>query len=421
MVMNILFIVPYVPNLIRVRPYNFLRTLSERGHKISVMTLYTTDAEREDAKRLLEWCHTVYALPLARWRSYWNCLLALPSEKPLQVDYCWQPELAREINYSLANGHAEWDSFDVIHVEHLRGVRYALLTRQLAAKNGNFMPPVIWDSVDCISLLFREAVHKSQTQTGRVMTRFELKRTEKYEAWLAGQLNHIVLTSERDKEHYLSLLSPEDFNAQTTSFAVVPNGVDLEYFRPNPGVTREPRSVVVSGKMSYHANIAMVLHLVKDIMPTVWAKRPETHLVVVGKDPSKEIRELAQHPQITVTGTVEDMRPYLQRAAVSVSPITYGAGIQNKVLEAMACAIPTVTSPVAVSALDVVDGHDTLVAKSPDDFAGCILQLFQNPALSTKIGENGRRFVETHHDWKKLTTRLERIYQRAIVNNVERR
>lgn len=419
--MNILFIVPYVPNLIRVRPYNFLRTLSNRGHKVSLLTLYTSKTEGEDAARLSEICDTVKAVPLARWRSIWNCLLALPSDRPLQADFCWEPDLAQEININLTKDHPDLGSFDVIHVEHLRGVRYALLAQQLAACHGKPTPPIIWDSVDCISLLFREAALKSRNKMARVMTRFELTRTEKYEAWLAGQLETIVLTSAGDKESYLSLLTPEDAVGMEPSFVVVPNGVDLEYFRPDPDVSRDPASLIVSGKMSYHANIAMVLHLVQEIMPKVWDQRPDTKLVVVGKDPSREIRQLAQQPQITVTGTVDDIRPYLQRAAISVSPITYGAGIQNKVLEAMACATPTIASPTAVSALNAIDGRDILVASNPGDFANNILDLIQNPALGANIGANGRHFVETHHDWDKLTARLERIYQRAIAKNVERR
>ncbi|MFN2294055.1 MAG: glycosyltransferase [Candidatus Promineifilaceae bacterium] len=419
--MNILFITPYVPNLIRVRPYNFLRTLSNRGHKVSVLTLYTSAAEREDAQRLSEDSHAVYALPLTRWRSYWNCLLALSSDYPLQTGYCWQPDLANEISNLLANGHHDQEPFDVIHVEHLRGVRYALFAQQQAVQSGKFVPPVVWDSVDSISLLFREAAQKSQNQMGKIMTKFELKRTEKYEAWLASQLKHIVLTSPRDKEYYLSLLQPEDSNGMDSSITVVPNGVDLEYFKPDPSITREPASLVVSGKMSYHANIAMVIHLVKDIMPKVWNQRPETRLVIVGKDPSKEIRVLAKNPQVTVTGTVDDIRPYLQRATVAVSPTTYGAGIQNKVLEAMACATPTVASPIAVSALDTEEGQDLLVADNPTDFANTILELIQNPTWSADIGANGRHFVETNHDWNKLTTRLERIYQRATDRNIERR
>jgi glycosyltransferase involved in cell wall biosynthesis len=86
---------------------------------------------------------------------------------------------------------------------------------------------------------------------------------------------------------------------------VLRNGVDLEYFAPVEDIPRDPATLVISGKMSYHANVAMALQLVQEIMPKVWAKRPETRVCIVGKDPPKTIRQF-QNPNITVTGTVND-------------------------------------------------------------------------------------------------------------------
>ena len=144
----------------------------------------------------------------------------------------------------------------------------------------------------------------------------------------------------------------------TTSISVLPNGVDLGYFYVGEELKREPATLVISGKMSYHANVSMTLEMVREILPVIWDQRPETKLWIVGKDPPREIQELGQHPKITVTGTVPDIRPYLQNATIAVAPITYGAGIQNKVLEAMACATPVVASSQAVSALNTISGKD---------------------------------------------------------------
>lgn len=101
--MNILFIVPYVPNLIRVRPYNLIRHLAAHGHEVTVLTLWSTEAERADAEALKQHCHRVVALPLPRWRSLWNCLRALPTPVPLQAVYCWQPALARRLDFEIRN------------------------------------------------------------------------------------------------------------------------------------------------------------------------------------------------------------------------------------------------------------------------------------------------------------------------------
>ena len=413
--MNILFVVPYVPNLVRVRPYNLIRFLSEHGNRVTVVTLSSTDAEHEDIKRLRQICHDVRVIHMPRSRSFWNSFKALPTGEPLQSVYSWHPALADELQVALAESQNGRPLFDVVHVEHLRGVRYGL---QLMTQGVNDYqqngPPVVWDSVDCISLLFRQASRQSRSRTGRIMTKLELKRTEQYEAWLTTQFDNILLTSPRDEEAFLELLAKYETFSRRSKFTVLPNGVDLNYFQPDPMQVRDPCTAVVSGKMSYHANVTMVLHLVNNIMPLIWAKRPEFRLKIVGKDPSRELRALNQHPQIDVTGTVNDIRPYLRRATVALAPVTYSAGIQNKVLEAMACATPVVTSPMAVSALTAKVGRDLLTAQEPEDFANTVLNLLDNPAKCQSLGVNGRRYVETQHNWKNIAARLEFVYQDVI-------
>ncbi len=134
--------------------------------------------------------------------------------------------------------------------------------------------------------------------------------------------------------------------------------------------------------MSYHANVTMVIHLVKDILPMVWNERPDVKLWIVGKDPPKEIRMLAKNSAICVTGTVDDIQAYLQQATIAVAPVAYGAGIQNKVLEAMACATPVIASSQAISALDVEASHDILVENDPMEFSKAILDLLANSEQS---------------------------------------
>lgn len=394
--MKILFVVPYVPNLIRVRPYNFIRSLSERGHEVTVRTLWVNQQEQEQLNALREIVHSVQALPMPTWRSLLNCVPALFSDAPLQTAFSWQPELVSHLN-----GHSP---YDVIHVEHLRGARYAL---QLKA---NTDLPVVWDSVDCISHLFRQAAAKSESVLGRLRSQLELKRTQRYEAWLLDKFDHVLVTSSLDKQALLALNGRQSH----APISVLHNGVDLDYFTPTPFAQREDDTIVVSGKMSYHANVTMVMYLVKEIMPHVWAQKPDAKLWIVGKDPTREIQALAQHPAVTVTGTVPDLRDYLGRAAVAVTPITYGAGIQNKVLEAMACATPVVTTPKAVAAIDIVHGRELLIADTPKHFANEIVTLLHDAHKRRRLGQSGRAYVEKHHCWSNIAAGLESIYQSAI-------
>jgi glycosyltransferase involved in cell wall biosynthesis len=165
--------------------------------------------------------------------------------------------------------------------------------------------------------------------------------------------------------------------------------------------------------MSYHANISMVMYLVEQIMPLVWERRADVKLWIVGKDPTRDILALGEHANITVTGTVPDLRPYLRQATIAVTPITYGAGIQNKVLEAMACATPVITTPQAISAIEAMPGRDLLVAADVQRFAQSIVELLDNPAQQKSIGQAARKYVVYHHHWKNIVTRLEDIYRTA--------
>jgi sugar transferase (PEP-CTERM/EpsH1 system associated) len=413
--MHILCIVPYTPNPIRVRPYQFIRTLVRRGHQVTLATLWENDGEQRDLHQLATHGVRIVARHLGKPRALWNSLAAVPSTTPLQARYCWHPGLAQAIDELLQN-----ESFDAIHVEHLRGAAYGLhVKRLLQSPTSNLRPPIIWDSVDCISHLFAQAAAQSRSRKGQLMTRLELPRTRRHEGWLARQFDHVLVTSAADKAALESLTTPSH-----SPISVLPNGVDLEYFTPGDG-DRKPATLVVTGKMSYHANITMVLHLVNDIMPTVWQQRPDVQVWVVGKDPAAEIRRLdpewapnrsldsllSATTRVVVTGTVDDIRPFLQQATIAVAPVAYGAGIQNKVLEAMACSAAVVASTQAISAVDVVPGRDVVVAEKPDEFASAVLMLLAQPEQRQELAKAGRAYVMGNHAWEAVTSELESIYR----------
>ncbi|KAA3664231.1 MAG: glycosyltransferase [Chloroflexi bacterium] len=400
--MNILFVVPYVPSLVRVRPYNLIRSLADRGHQVTVFTVWVNEQEQELIEQLRQFVYEVKALPMPAWRSLLNCLPALLSGDPLQTSYSWDANLLSHLNGNT--------SYDVVHVEHLRGARYGLQLKE----NTNL--PVVWDSVDCISHLFKQAAAKSNDLKSRIRSMFELKRTEKYEGMLLDKFNHILVTSPIDKKALLSL-KPD--GKHTAPISVIPNGVDTDAFRPDTTIEPDPATIVISGKMSYHANISMVMHLFHDIMPHVWAERDDAQLFIVGKDPTREIQALASHPMVTVTGTVPEIRPYLCQATLAVTPITYGAGIQNKVLEAMACGTPVVTTPRAVSAINIVPERDLLVADTAETFANAIVSLLNDSNYRRQLGDAGRTYIENHHLWTTSAERLENIYESVLLQSGE--
>lgn len=432
--MKILFVSPYVPNRIRVRPYQLICELANRGHSVTLAAVYCDAEEKEDLQELADIGVTTVPVHLSTWRSAGNCLKGLFAERPLQANYAWHKDMAN----GLARLVASID-FDVVHVEHLRGSPYGIELRlRHTPVNGTREEtqgstiPIVWDSVDCISHLFAQASRRSRSLKGRLITRLELKRTQKYEAWLVHQFDRVLVTSAVDRAALIQLAreyqdlpkglpraNSQDELARKVN--VLPNGVDLDYFAFHDEV-RNGAQVVFTGKMSYHANITAALYLVKDIMPFVWAQRPDTQVWIVGKDPSPEVRALATsranggvwatggQGEVYVTGTTPDLRPYLRKATVAVAPITYGAGIQNKVLEAMACGAPVVASPQAVSALWAEPVRDVLVASGAQEFAKAILQLLRQPELGESIGRAGRAYVERLHSWNEVGARLENVY-----------
>jgi sugar transferase (PEP-CTERM/EpsH1 system associated) len=399
--MKILFIVPYVPNLVRVRPFNLIRALTRQNHQVTVLTVWTDEQDLQDIEALKAQCEDVGAVHISRVRSLRNCVAVLPDGKrPLQSVYSWDEALVNHIDDS--------SPYDVVHVEHLRGSQYGLYLKR------NTCLPVVWDSVDCITHLFEQAAANSQDRLRGLRSRLDLERTRYYEGWLLGQFDHVLVTSAKDRE---ALLALADDNHAPVS--VARNGVDLDYFAEPAGNVRKPDSLIVTGKMSYHANIAMTLHLAREIMPLIWQQRPQVKLYVVGKDPTGDIQKLAEEPRIVVTGTVPDLPPYLAQAAVALAPLVYGAGIQNKVLEAMACGTPVVTSPRAVAALEIVPGRDLLVAEGAGEFATAVLRLLNDASLRVELGRAGREYVETHHNWQKTAVQLEAIYRSVIKTEPE--
>jgi len=409
---KILFVCPYVPTPIRTRPYHFIRTLAQRGHQLTLATVWESDWERQQLREFEKQGLQVLTARLSRPRSAANMLGAWLKRLPLQSRYCWVPALARQLGPAL---QARPAAFDVVHVEHLRGAEYGLALRQAGA--APHRAPIVWDSVDCISMLFEQAIQHSRSRFGRWAARLELPATRRYEAWAVGQFDQVLVTSQVDRAALDGLvgLAPPAAHPQRKAIRVVPNGVDLARFS-QPARPREPGTVVLSGKMSYHANVTAAHQLINHIMPRVWARRPDVKVNIVGSSPAPEIRAMARRhaPRVSVTGYVPDVLPYLQSATAAVAPMAYGAGIQNKVLEAMACATPVVASPQAVAAFEAPIREALLIADGAQASAEAILSVLADPALQAVLGGRGRAYVEQRYSWQVVTGELESIYDGLV-------
>jgi glycosyltransferase involved in cell wall biosynthesis len=345
-------------------------------------------------------------------RSLWNCARALAGGVPLQALFCHSPAAQRLLRRELTAGPPGTPPapFDVLHVEHLRAAAYGFPAHGIAR---------VFDSVDCISRLLSEAASHGSAPLTRLIARFDLGRTRRFERRLVGHFDRVLVSSEGERGHFDELLG--DAEGSSVAMEVLPNGVDLDYFRPR-AAPRDEASLIFVGRMGYHANTAAAHYLLGEIMPRLWAERPEVRLTIVGEGPPASLRALVerQSGRVVLTGYVEDVRPYLARAAVSVNPLVYAVGIQNKVLEAMAMETPVVASPVASAALRARADEHLLVARDPAQYVAAVVRLLDDAQLRRRIGVAGREYVSSHHDWDVVASRLELLYGEQVKNHAGR-
>lgn len=399
--LRLLFVAPYPPSPIRVRPFQLLRQLARRGHNITLVCASSDDDTAElAALRLL--CERVLPVTVGRGARAGAYLRALAGELPLQAAHCLSPALVTTLRGELARG-----AYDVVHIEHLRAAEVA----RAAVAGLPAAPPLVLDAVDSISLLFERAARNSPSPRARAMALLDLSRTRRYEAAYGRRFDHVAITSPEDR-WALETLRASHAELPGAPITVVPNGVDLDYFQPT-GQQREPETLVFSGKMSYHANDAAARFLLDTIMPLVWRERPRVRVVIAGAQPGPAILAHARNPLVTVTGLVPDLRPYLAGATLAVAPIRYGVGVQNKVLEAMAMGAPVVAARQATVALAARPGAELLVAEGAQAFAAQVLALLADPARRHSIGAAGRAYVERRHGWEASAALLEGCYGAA--------
>src|SRR5262249_2477791 len=190
---------------------------------------------------------------------------------------------------------------------------------------------------------------------------------------------------------------------------VTPNGVDAGYFAPLD-LPEQPETIIFTGAMSFPPNVTAVLHFYHDILPLIRRELPNVHFVIAGRDPAPQIAALAIDSLITVTGFVEDMRPWLARASLMVCPMVMGSGIKNKVLEALAMARRVVATTMGVEALEVASGHELAIADTPTAFAAATLALLRDAAARRRMGAAGRELVLRRYTWDACAASYDAIY-----------
>jgi glycosyltransferase involved in cell wall biosynthesis len=239
-------------------------------------------------------------------------------------------------------------------------------------------------------------------RTGRVRLRAQIARRIERLAMRGYDVVTVVGQADADR---LRAIDP------ARRVEVVPNGVDLERFRPLSSVRPEPGLLVFVGAMSFPPNVVAMQFFCTEVLPRVRAECADARLLIVGRDPADAVLALGTHAGVEVVGEVDDVGTYLARAAVFVAPILSGSGIKNKVLEAFAVSRPVVATSLAVEGLPVSDGREARVADGADAFARAIVDLLADPAAAERIGAAGRGLVEDRYTWEACADRYRRLYE----------
>lgn len=380
-----------------LRHYFLIKELS-RHHAVSLLAVTDTDVAPQDVAALRPFTECVMTFTSARRRG------SLPQKAVRRLRTLTQPSPAVQEMRNAVERLVKEKRFDAV----ISGKRTLPAIQSLPGL------PLIADMCDATSMRIRRSMRYASPlrMPFLVLQYAQMLRAERE---LMNRANHTLFISCRDREALLGSASSGRKNAsyQTT---IVPNGVDLDFWqRSSPTLGRN--TIVFTGAMNYRPNVDAALYLINEILPLVQQAVPEAQLLIVGRDPTPPLIDAGQESGVTVTGFVEDVRPYLEQATVFAAPIRFGAGIQNKMLEAMAMAVPVVASPLAADGLRTEEGEQppVQIADGQQPFAEQLIQTLIERGNNPAPDIAARCFVTTHFTWNHSGARLQKVIG-AVVN-----
>ena len=368
----------------RLTVFNLLKHFAQR-HQVALVSFLEPGQRLEDRRHVEGWVDAIYTLPLSRLGAYRRCLAGALSRRPLQTCYYHDPAMAALLGRAV-------DAFrpDLLYAHTIRVGEYPLPHRGAR--------PTVLAMQIAMTLNYGRLARFGRPLPARLFYGLEHWKVRTYEPWIAARFDRCLLISPADRAA---------LEGAVDNVFLSPHGVDFEYFSPAPDRVPDPATIVFTGNMGYAPNVDAILYFAAEILPLIRAGMPAVRLAVVGTDPARAVRRLAADPAIEVTGRVPDLRAWLNRATVAIDPLRIGAGLQNKVLEGMAMALPMVVTPVANEGIGAPPDEAVLVAETPDAFARAVLGLLREPARAAAIGRAARRFVVENWSWQKHFDALE--------------
>lgn len=394
--MKILFLAHRIPYPAdkgdKIRAFAELRALAERGHEVHLFAFADDPDDLQYQVDLSRYCAEVSVLRLRRAVGAIRAGLHLVSGRPLSVGYYSSIAMKRMIDR-----YAREIGFDAAVVYSSTMFQY--VPEGLAIRT-------IIDMVDADSGKWEE--YSSRYPGFRsIIYGIEGSRLGRYEREIVRRAAFTVLSSEREAR----VLGDLDEFTRRARLRIMTNGVDTDYFHPGSAVPQVRPVLVFTGTMDYRPNIDGVVRFVEEVWPSIRSREPEAEFAIVGRNPASEVRRLAMHPGVIVTGQVDDVRPWLHRATAVVAPLDFAFGVQNKVLEAMACGKPVIASPAAVAGLSVEDGRHLRVAATDREFADAVVDLLNDGAGRRSLSLAAREFVEREHQWSRVLATFIRLVE----------
>lgn len=369
----------------RLIPYSLLKELS-KNHEIYLIAFYADKKDLERTDSIVRYCKfldMVYYQYPTSFQGIVRNVLSL---------YSRSAEMSDRIEQSFKK-----EAFDLVHVEGAHMGQYAMGIKDV---------PKIICPHDSPSANAWQQFKSNKSFKKKIKYIIETAKNRYIEKQIYAKFDHCVVVSEKDKETIHG-------HAPDLDITVMTNGVDLDYYdyRLYQGAKN---NVIFTGTMSYGPNVDAVLFFYREIFPVVRERVPGVRLYIVGANPTGEILKLNKDPTVVVTGIVDDIRDYIYQSAIYVSPMRYGTGIKNKVLEAMAMGVPVVATPVSIAGIPAVDGEHVILAESPDVFAREIIKLLEDKTKRARVSEKARELVEAHFNWADRARMIEDIYKRII-------
>lgn len=388
---KILAILPRFPYPVdkgdKLRAFHHIKYLAQH-HEVSVFALSDEPVTTESLQVLESICKTVTVFPLKKMSIFSRVAMNFIGKIPFQTAWHYDKDAEKLLLNEIGRIQP-----DVLFYQLVRTAEFAKEVKL----------PKVLDLQDPMSENIRLRVDKEPAWK-RPIFRREYKRLLAYEAEVAQRFDEICIISERDKNDLPELAK--------SKAKIVSNGIDTEYYQPQPHVPKTVDLVFV-GAMSYMPNIEAARFIVEEILPELQDLGIDASVSIVGANPSAEVKMMASE-KINITGRVPDTRMYYAQAKVMVAPMFINTGIQNKILEAAAMGLPIVTTPEANTAIGAEAGKQILLASTAKEFANQIALLLNNETVSTSVAKAGREFILSRFSWEICGEQLETVIQKAV-------